>query len=95
MKKLLRKGVERQLPEGYDIDTHFTPRYDPWDQRLCVVPDGDLFKAIREGTASVVTDHIDTFTETGIRLQSGERARGRHHRHRHRARAAVHRRHRR
>ena len=87
-------GVERQLPEGYDIDTHFTPRYDPWDQRLCVVPDGDLFKAIRAGTASVVTDHIDTFTETGIRLRVGRRARGRHHRHRHRARAAVHRRHR-
>jgi cation diffusion facilitator CzcD-associated flavoprotein CzcO len=71
MKKVLRKGLERQLPKGFDIDTHFTPRYDPWDQRLCVVPNGDLFKAIRAGQASVVTDHIDTFTETGIRLQSG------------------------
>ncbi len=71
MKKLLRKGLERQLPKGYDIDTHFTPRYDPWDQRLCVVPNGDLFKAIRAGKASVVTDHVDTFTETGIQLQSG------------------------
>src|SRR5690606_19294361 len=60
-----------QLPKGYDVDTHFSPSYDPWDQRFCVVPDGDLFKAIRAGTASVVTDHIDTFAKTGIRLQSG------------------------
>jgi cation diffusion facilitator CzcD-associated flavoprotein CzcO len=51
---------------------HFTPRYNPWDQRLCLVPDGDLFKAIREGKASVVTDEIETFTETGIRLRSGK-----------------------
>jgi monooxygenase len=71
VKTLLRRGVQRQLPKGYDIDTHFTPSYDPWDQRLCVVPDGDLFKAIRAGTASVVTDHIDTFTENGIHLESG------------------------
>lgn len=71
MKKILRKGVERQLPAGYDVDTHFSPRYDPWDQRLCVVPDGDLFKAIRAGTASVVTDRIDTFIEAGLRLVSG------------------------
>jgi cation diffusion facilitator CzcD-associated flavoprotein CzcO len=53
------------------VDTHFTPSYDPWDQRLCVVPDGDLFKAISDGRASVVTDHIETFTETGIELASG------------------------
>jgi cation diffusion facilitator CzcD-associated flavoprotein CzcO len=71
VKKLLRRGIQRQLPAGYDIATHFTPRYDPWDQRLCVVPDGDLFRAIRSGTASVVTDHIDSFTPTGIRLRSG------------------------
>jgi len=71
VKRMLRKGLERQLPEGYDIDTHFTPRYDPWDQRLCVVPNGDLFKAISAGTASVVTDRVDTFTETGILLESG------------------------
>jgi len=71
MKRLLRKGIERQLPKGYDIDTHFTPRYNPWDQRMCLVPNGDLFKAISAGTASIVTDHVDTFTETGIRLQSG------------------------
>ena len=71
MKKLLLAGVKLQLPRGFDVDTHFTPRYDPWDQRLCVVPNGDLFKAIKKGKASVVTDHVDTFTETGLRLQSG------------------------
>jgi monooxygenase len=71
VKKMLRKGLERQLPAGYDIDTHFTPTYNPWDQRLCVVPNGDLFKAISNGSASVVTDHIDQFTPNGIRLQSG------------------------
>jgi cation diffusion facilitator CzcD-associated flavoprotein CzcO len=71
MKGLIRKGLERQLPADYDIDTHFTPRYNPWDQRLCVVPDGDLFKAIARGHASVVTDRVKTFTETGIELESG------------------------
>jgi len=71
IKRLIRKGLEQQLPAGYDIDTHFTPRYNPWDQRMCLVPDGDLFDALRTGRASVVTDHIDTFTETGIRLRSG------------------------
>ncbi len=72
MKALLRRGAQRLLPEGYDVDTHFAPTYDPWDQRLCLVPDGDLFKAIRRGRASVVTDHVDRFTERGIRLASGE-----------------------
>jgi monooxygenase len=72
VKRVLRRGLVRQLPKGYDIDRHFTPSYDPWDQRLCVAPNGDLFKAIRAGTASVVTDHVDTFTETGIRVTSGE-----------------------
>jgi monooxygenase len=71
MKALLRKGLVRQLPEGYDIDTHFKPRYNPWEQRLCLVPDGDLFKAIHSGGAEVVTDQIDSFTETGLRLASG------------------------
>jgi cation diffusion facilitator CzcD-associated flavoprotein CzcO len=71
VKRMLRKGVQRQLPRGYDVDTHFTPRYNPWDQRLCVVPNGDLFKTIKAGTASVVTDHIDTFTPRGLRLKSG------------------------
>lgn len=73
VKWLLRKATERQLPQGYDVDTHFTPHYNPWDQRLCVVPNGDLFKAIRDGTASVVTDRIATFTETGLLLESGTR----------------------
>jgi len=71
VKKILRRRLEQQLPEGYDIGTHFTPSYDPWDQRVCLVPDGDLFRAIRDGKVEVVTDHIDTFTETGIRLRSG------------------------
>jgi cation diffusion facilitator CzcD-associated flavoprotein CzcO len=71
MKKLLRKAVQRALPVGYDVDTHFKPRYNPWDQRICLVPDGDLFKAISAGRASVVTDTIDTFTADGIRLASG------------------------
>lgn len=71
IKAILRKGLEKQLPKGYDIDTHFTPRYNPWDQRLCVVPNGDLFKAISNGSASVVTDHIERFTPTGILLKSG------------------------
>jgi monooxygenase len=71
MKRFLRKQIVRQLPAGYDVDTHFSPRYNPWDQRLCLVPDGDLFRAITAGSASVVTDHIDTFTDTGIVLRSG------------------------
>ncbi|MGQ0431186.1 MAG: flavin-containing monooxygenase [Microthrixaceae bacterium] len=71
VKRILRKGIERELPAGYDIDTHFTPTYNPWDQRLCLVPNGDLFKAISSGAASVVTDRIDGFTETGLRLESG------------------------
>jgi monooxygenase len=72
MKKLIRKGVERQLPPGYDIDTHFKPAYNPWDQRMCLVPDGDLFVALTKGSATVVTDTIETFTETGIKLASGQ-----------------------
>jgi cation diffusion facilitator CzcD-associated flavoprotein CzcO len=70
-KRMLRRGLERHLPQGYDIDTHFKPAYNPWEQRLCLVPDADLFEAIAAGRASVVTDHIETFTENGIRLASG------------------------
>jgi monooxygenase len=73
VKRFVRKGVEAALPPGYDVDTHFKPRYDPWDQRMCLVPNGDLFRAIREGSASVVTDTIATFDEGGIELGSGER----------------------
>ena len=61
----------KELGPDYDVETHFTPRYNPWDQRLCLVPDGDLFEAIRAGQASVVTDHIERFTETGIELAVG------------------------
>jgi monooxygenase len=71
IKALIRKGVERRLPRGYDVDTHFKPRYDPWDQRVCLVPDGDLFRAIHKGQASVVTDRVETFTEKGLKLASG------------------------
>jgi cation diffusion facilitator CzcD-associated flavoprotein CzcO len=72
MKNLLRKMLVPQLPADYDIDTHFNPTYNPWDQRLCVVPDGDLFTALRRGSASIVTDRIDKFTSRGVRLESGE-----------------------
>lgn len=72
VKRILRRGAQRRLPVGYDVDRHFTPDYNPWDQRVCVVPDGDLFRAIRRGEASVVTDAITTFTSTGIALASGE-----------------------
>jgi monooxygenase len=73
IKQFIRKGVERSLPAGYDIDKHFKPKYNPWDQRMCLVPNGDLFKVIRDGDATVVTDTIETFTEDGIKLDSGER----------------------
>ncbi|MGX4710579.1 flavin-containing monooxygenase [Rhodococcus ruber] len=72
VKRLLRKGVQSHLPADYEVDVHFRPQYDPWDQRVCFVPDGDLFRALREGRATVVTDTIDTFTEHGIRLESGQ-----------------------
>jgi monooxygenase len=69
---LLVESMRPLLPEGFDIDKHFTPRYRPWQQRIAIVPDGDLFTALREGTASIVTDIIETFTEHGITVQSGE-----------------------
>ena len=71
MKALIRRGVMKRLPVGYEVDTHFAPRYQPWDQRLCLVPDGDLFETISEGRASIVTDRIETFTEKGLLLESG------------------------
>ena len=72
MRKIIRGAAKRQLPENYPVDVHFNPKYDPWDQRLCVVPDGDLYKTIRRGQADVVTGTIKTFNETGIELDSGE-----------------------
>ena len=72
----VKQGILRlareQLGPDYDVDKHFTPRYNPWDQRVCLVPDADLFVAIRSGKASIVTDEIETFTESGIQLKSGE-----------------------
>jgi cation diffusion facilitator CzcD-associated flavoprotein CzcO len=70
-KALLLRGVRHALGEDFDIDHHFTPRYNPWNQRLCLVPNGDLFEAITAGRVSVVTDHIETFTEHGVALRSG------------------------
>ena len=70
-RNLIRYTNKRLLPEGYPVDEHFNPPYNPWDQRLCAVPDGDLFKMIGKGKASVVTDRIRTFTEKGVLLESG------------------------
>jgi cation diffusion facilitator CzcD-associated flavoprotein CzcO len=71
-RRLIRNLAARQLPEGFPVDVHFNPPYNPWDQRLCVVPDGDLFKAICAGTASIATGRIRTFTENGVLMESGE-----------------------
>ncbi|MDR3658919.1 MAG: NAD(P)/FAD-dependent oxidoreductase [Mycobacterium sp.] len=71
-RRLIRSINAKQLPKGYPVDEHFSPAYNPWDQRLCAVPDADLFKAVSSGKASVVTDRIATFTETGIQLESGQ-----------------------
>jgi monooxygenase len=70
-KKGILAMVEKELGPEYDVSKHFSPRYNPWDQRLCLVPDSDLFATIRAGKASIVTDEIETFTETGLRLRSG------------------------
>jgi cation diffusion facilitator CzcD-associated flavoprotein CzcO len=72
-RRLLLRGVTKELGPDYDVEAHFTPRYNPWDQRLCVAPDADLFTAIRSGRASVATDEIESFDENGIRLRSGGR----------------------
>lgn len=71
-KNFLINEVRTAIGDNCDVDTHFTPSYKPWDQRLCIVPDGDMFEAIKSGDASVVTDHIDCFTETGLKLKSGK-----------------------
>jgi monooxygenase len=70
-KRMFLRRLAKELPPGFDIDTHFTPRYNPWDQRVCLVPDADLFLAIKSGNVSVVTDQITRFTAGGILLQSG------------------------
>lgn len=70
-RKLLEADVARRLPPGFDVATHFDPHYEPWDQRICLVPDDDFFSALRDERAEIVTDHIERFTETGVRLASG------------------------
>ncbi len=72
IKKQMIGLVKQELGDDYDVERHFTPTYNPWDQRLCLIPDSDLFKALNEGKASVVTDHIERFTKSGIALKSGE-----------------------
>ncbi|MEM1249178.1 MAG: NAD(P)/FAD-dependent oxidoreductase [Acidobacteriota bacterium] len=72
MAKRLIDEVRKELPDDFDVETHFTPTYGPWDQRLCLLPDGDLFEAINAGKAHVVTDHIERITANGIQLKSGE-----------------------
>ena len=71
VRRLLLGGVRAWLGPDFDVERHFTPRYNPWDQRVCLVPDGDLFRALRSGRAEVVTDEIESFTETGLSLKSG------------------------
>jgi monooxygenase len=71
VKRWIVKQATLKLGDDYDVETHFTPRYNPWDQRMCLAPDADFFKVIKAGKADVVTDQVETFTETGIRLQSG------------------------
>jgi cation diffusion facilitator CzcD-associated flavoprotein CzcO len=72
MKAFIMKEAAKQLPPDYPVEEHFNPHYAPWDQRLCVVPDGDLFRVIKEGKAQVVTDHISHFTPSGITISTGE-----------------------
>lgn len=73
VKEALLKGVREALGDGVDVETHFTPAYNPWDQRLCLVPNGDLFESLKSGKSSVVTDHIKKFDRDGIQLESGAR----------------------
>ncbi len=71
IRRLILQGVKKHMGENFDMK-HFTPNYNPWEQRICVVPDGDLFNVVRDGQASIVTEHIDTFTEKGIKLKNGQ-----------------------
>jgi cation diffusion facilitator CzcD-associated flavoprotein CzcO len=72
VKEKIIDELRKLLPEGYDVGTHFTPTYNPWDQRLCLVPDADMFEAIKAGSASIVTGRIERFCEQGIMLESGD-----------------------
>jgi cation diffusion facilitator CzcD-associated flavoprotein CzcO len=73
MRNVIRRGVVRALPPGYDVDTHFNPKYNPWDQRVCLVPDSDLFESLADGSAEIVTDRIESFDASGVELESGRR----------------------
>lgn len=73
MRRLLLQGVRRHLEPKIDVDTHFSPPYAPWDQRMCLVPDGDLFAVLADGRAKIVTDHIESLTADGVALRSGDR----------------------
>lgn len=73
MRSFFKKHAQKQLPKDFDVDKHFTPKYNPWDERVCAVPNGDLFKVLKKGSASIVTDHIEKFTEDGILLKSGQK----------------------
>ena len=70
-REMIARWLRNEMGPDYDVSPHFDPRYNPWEQRVCLVPDGDLFKALRQGRVSVVTDQIETFTETGVKLRSG------------------------
>lgn len=70
-RKMLMGMIRKQTPRDFDVDTHFNPKYNPWEQRLCLVPDGDFFEAIRDGSVDVVTDHVDCFVESGVRTATG------------------------
>ncbi|HLJ82037.1 MAG TPA: NAD(P)/FAD-dependent oxidoreductase [Ktedonobacterales bacterium] len=72
VKQAIIRMAREQLGPDYDVETHFSPAYNPWDQRLCLVPDGDLFTAIKAGKVTIVTDQIETFTEAGLRVRSGD-----------------------
>ncbi|MGB0929311.1 MAG: flavin-containing monooxygenase [Chitinophagales bacterium] len=72
VRKLFVKNAKKELGEGFEVDKHFKPKYNPWDQRVCLIPDSDLFESLKSGKAEVVTDHIETFTEKGIQLKSGQ-----------------------
>ncbi len=69
----IKGQIKKELGKDYDVDTHFSPKYNPWDERLCVVPDNDLFHSIKDGKCSIITDHIDAFTENGVQLKSGKK----------------------
>ena len=85
MRTRFRRMAAAELPPDFDIDTHLSPSYNPWDQRVCMAADGDFFGVLRDGRASIVTASIDRFTHDGVRLVDGSELAARHHRDGHRA----------